>query len=195
MFANTEDHRIMRQDTLSLAGQDVDLAYYDPPYGSSNEKMPPSRVRYSSYYHVWTTIILNDQPDVFGKALRRTDSSDTVAPSVFEAYNRNPQTNQFVAVEAIEQLVRQTKARWIILSYSSGGRATADELNDVLQRNGRLTEVIEIDHKRNVMAGMKWTNEWIRDAETPNREFLFLLENHNGVGASLGSAKATALSK
>ena len=28
-----------------------DLAYFDPPYGSNNEKMPPSRVRYNSYYH------------------------------------------------------------------------------------------------------------------------------------------------
>ena len=46
---------------------DVDLAYYDPPYGSNNDKMPPSRVRYASYYHVWTTIIQNDRPELFGK--------------------------------------------------------------------------------------------------------------------------------
>ena len=29
-----------------------DLAYFDPPYGSNNEKMPSSRVRYNSYYHI-----------------------------------------------------------------------------------------------------------------------------------------------
>ena len=28
----------------------------------------------------------------------------------------------------------------------------------------------------NVMAGMRWTNEWVNDAELPNKEFLFLIE-------------------
>jgi adenine-specific DNA-methyltransferase len=66
---------------------------------------------------------------------------------------------------------------WVILSYSSGGRATAAELNDVLSRHGEIVEVIEVDYKKNVMAGMKWTNEWVRDADAPNREFLFLMKN------------------
>ena len=64
----------------------------------------------------------------------------------------------------------------MILSYSSGGRATADELNGILSANGKIVEIIEIDYKRNVMAGMKWTDEWVRDAEIPNREFLFLID-------------------
>lgn len=138
--------------------------------------MPPSRVRYASYYHVWTTVILNDQPELFGKALCRKDTSDKVATSVFEEFRRNPATNRFIAVEAIERLIKNTEARWILLSYSSGGRATADELNEALQRNGTIVEVVELDYKRNVMADMKWTNDWIREAEAPNREFLFLLE-------------------
>jgi adenine-specific DNA-methyltransferase len=178
VFVNTEEHQVLRQDILSSRPGVVDLAYYDPPYGSNNEKMPPSRVRYASYYHVWTTIILNDRPPLFGKALRRKDTSDTIAASVFEEFRRNPSTNRFIAVEAIERLIKNTQARWILLSYSSGGRATADELNQVLQKNGELLEVVELDYKQNVMADMKWTNDWIRDAEGPNREFLFLLEKN-----------------
>jgi adenine-specific DNA-methyltransferase len=176
VVVNKEDHEVYRKDVFALAGRPVDLAYYDPPYGSNNEKMPPSRVRYASYYHIWTTVILNDKPEVFGKALRRKDTSDRVAGSVFEDFRRNPETGRFVAVEALERLIANTRARWIILSYSSGGRATADELNDVLKRHGNLVEVIELDYKRNVMAEMTWTNDWIRDAAAPNREFLFLLE-------------------
>ncbi len=183
VFVNTEHHQVMRQDIQSPVAGCVDLAYFDPPYGSNNEKMPPSRVRYASYYHVWTTIIQNDRPELFGKSLRRKDTSDTVATSVFEDFRRNPVTNRFVAVEAIERLVENTQARWIILSYSSGGRATADELNEVLQQHGNLIEVVELDHKRNVMAEMKWTNDWIRDAESPNREFLFLLEKSRAATA------------
>jgi adenine-specific DNA-methyltransferase len=36
--------------------------------------------------------------------------------------------------------------------------------------------VVTVDYQKNVMAGMKWTNAWLRDAEEPHREFLFLLE-------------------
>ena len=35
---------------------------------------------------------------------------------------------------------------------------------------------MELDHRRNVMAGMKWTNAWLRDTGAPNREFLFLID-------------------
>ena len=178
LAVNTQENEVIRGDVFDVAGMDVDLAYFDPPYGSNNEKMPPSRVRYASYYHLWTTICLNDQPELFGKAMRRKDSSDTVAASEFEEFRKNPVTGRFLVVEAIERLIRRTRARWIILSYSSGGRATADELSDVIARNGTVVEIIELDYKRNVMAGMKWTNDWIRDADLPNREFLFLIEKN-----------------
>ena len=176
VFVSENDHSVYQRDILDLASTiKADLAYFDPPYGSNNDKMPPSRVRYSSYYHLWTTICLNDNPPLFGKAKRRRDSSDIIAGSVFEEFRRNGD-GKFIAVEAIDKLLRLVNARWIILSYSSGGRATADELNSVLTDNGNILEVVELDYKKNVMAGMKWTNEWIKDTEQPNREFLFLIE-------------------
>ncbi|PIU65548.1 MAG: DNA methyltransferase [Armatimonadetes bacterium CG07_land_8_20_14_0_80_59_28] len=176
VFAAEQSHEVFRGDIFDLVGRlPVDLAYFDPPYGSNNEKMPPSRVRYASYYHLWTTICLNDTPPLFGKARRRADTSDTLAGSLFEEFRRNG-SGRFVAVEAIDRLIRETQARWIILSYSSGGRATAEELGDVLFANGTILDTVEIDYKRNVMAEMKWTNKWLRDADDPNREFLFLIE-------------------
>ena len=122
IFLAKQKNEVIRGDVFEICGSDADLAYFDPPYGSNNEKMPPSRVRYASYYHLWTTVCLNDFPDLFGKAKRRIDTSDKVANSVFEEFRKNPQTGKFIAVEAIERLIQSTKARWIILSYSSGGR-------------------------------------------------------------------------
>ena len=181
LFCTGEQHEVSRRDIFELQNdRTVDLAYYDPPYGSNNEKMPPSRVRYASYYHLWSTVCLNDEPELFGKALRRKDTSDTLASSVFEEFRRNDRTGRFMAVEAIERLVRNTRARWIILSYSSDGRATAGELNEILRGNGSLVDIVKIDYKRNVMAGLKWTHDWVRDADVPNREFLFLIET--GIG-------------
>jgi adenine-specific DNA-methyltransferase len=37
-------------------------------------------------------------------------------------------------------------------------------------------EALEVDYRKNVMAGMRWTNEWVQEAEAPNQEFLFLIE-------------------
>ncbi|HXR48176.1 MAG TPA: DNA adenine methylase [Candidatus Limnocylindrales bacterium] len=176
LIPKTEAHAVYQGDIFNLIPEvEVDLAYFDPPYGSNNEKMPPSRVRYAAYYHLWTSVCLNDKPELFGKAKRRKDSSDTVANSVFEDFRRNA-TGRFVVVDAIERLLQAARAKHIILSYSSGGRATAEELNNVIISVGRLVEVLEIDYRKNVMADMRWTNEWISEAETPHREFLFLIE-------------------
>jgi adenine-specific DNA-methyltransferase len=169
-------HVVHQSDIFDLLPKvEADLAYFDPPYGSNNEKMPPSRVRYAAYYHLWTTICLNDKPSLFGKANRRADSSDIVAGSVFEEF-RKSESGRFLALEAIERLLQTTRARHIILSYSSGGRATAGELNEVIQDAGRLIEVVEMDYRKNVMAAMCWTNEWVSQADAPNKEFLFLIE-------------------
>ena len=176
VFVTDKEHKVFRQDIFDLAKDiSADLAYFDPQYGSNNEKMPPSRVRYASYYHLWTTICLNDRPKLFGKARRRKDTSDVIAGSVFEDFRRNG-NGRFMAVEAIERLIKSTNARWILLSYSSGGRVTAKELNEVLSEFGTILDFIEVDYKKNVMAEMKWTNEWTCDSEQPHREFLFLIE-------------------
>ena len=176
LIPKTHDHEVHQSDIFDIVSSiDADLAYYDPPYGSNNDKMPPSRVRYAAYYHLWTSICLFDNPPVFGKANRRADTSDVLSASVFEDFRRNDK-GRFIVVEAIERLLRETRARHVILSYSSGGRATAEELSDVIRSAGKLIDVVEVDYKRNVMGGMRWTNEWVRDAEEGNREFLFLVE-------------------
>ena len=86
------------------------------------------------------------------------------------------ESNRFIAVEAIERLIQNTPCEWIILSYSSGGRATERELKDVIRDNGKLMKAIAIDYQKNVMASMKWTNDWTKETEVPNREFLFLVK-------------------
>ena len=176
LIPKTQEHEVHQSDIFDIASSvEADLAYYDPPYGSNNEKMPPSRVRYASYYHLWTSICLFDKPALFGKANRRADTSDTLSASVFEEFRKND-AGRLIVVEAIERLLKLTKAKHIILSYSSGGRATAAELNDVIRSSGKLVDVVEVDYKRNVMGGMRWTHEWVRDAEQQNTEFLFLIE-------------------
>lgn len=177
LFVPAGDHLVFNENIFDILDTlEVDLAYFDPPYGSNNEKMPPSRVRYAAYYHVWKTVCLNDKPKLFGKAKRRADTSDRIAASVFEEYRRNEETGNFIALEAIERLLREVRAKFIILSYSSGGRATAQGLHQTILKCGKIIKIVEVDYKRNVMSGMTWTDEWVRDAEKPHKEFLFLIE-------------------
>jgi adenine-specific DNA-methyltransferase len=178
LWVNKNKNAVMNYDIFEAIEKlpgNVNIAYFDPPYGSNNEKMPPSRVRYASYYHIWTTICLNDQPEIFGKAKRRTDTSDTIDGSVFEEF-RKSNSGKHIVIEAIEKLIKQTPANCIILSYSSGGRATVNELFEVLNGYGKIIEIDKINYKKNVMATMKWTNDWVKETDEDNFEFLFLVE-------------------
>ena len=174
-FTLEGNNRVFRDDIFNtVANNRFDLVYLDPPYGSNNEKMPPSRVRYASYYHLWTTIIQHDKPVLFGKANRREDSRDDRSASVFEEFRKN-ETGDFLAMNAIQRLVEETKAHYLLLSYSSGGRATKQQLIDILSGSGKLLEVKLIDYKKNVMSNMHTTKEWISGDEK-HHEYLFLME-------------------
>lgn len=169
------NHKVTREDIFKVVGNNYfDLAYFDPPYGSNNEKMPPSRVRYSSYYHIWTSVIKHDKPKLFGKVNRREDTRDLVSASVFEEFRKNDNGN-FMAMEAIRTLIQKTKAKYVLLSYSSGGRATKKELETILNETGKVLKIIEIDYKKNIMASMSWTNEWLNSNDV-HKEYLFLME-------------------
>ena len=137
--------------------------------------MPPSRVRYASYYHIWRTICLNDEPELAGKTNRRADCNDKEAGSVFEEFRKN-ERGQFVALTAIENLIRKCPSRYILLSYSNGGRATKEEICEIISRRFQKVQIFSIDYKRNVMSGMRWTYDWTKTNEGKNTEFLFLME-------------------
>jgi len=168
-------NKVFRDDIFNtVANNQFDLVYLDPPYGSNNEKMPPSRVRYASYYHLWTTVIRHDKPALFGKANRREDSRDVRSASVFEEF-RKSENGDFLAMNALRKLIEETKAHYLLLSYSSGGRATKQQLLDIISDSGKLLDVKLIDYKKNVMSSMRTTREWISSDEK-HHEYLFLME-------------------
>jgi len=174
-YTTSGNNCVIRADIFkTVENKRFDLVYFDPPYGSNNEKMPPSRVRYGAYYHLWTTIIQNDKPAIFGKANRREDSRDNVSASVFEEFRKN-ESGDFMAMEALRKLICQTNTRYLMLSYSSGGRASKEQLMDIISASGKLLDVKMIDYKKNVMSNMRSTSEWI-NSDGKHNEYLFLME-------------------
>ena len=178
LIVDNGNHKVFNKDIFDLLDDiQVDLAYYDPPYGSSNELMPPSRVRYASYYHIWKTVCLNDKPKLTGAASRREDVSDLVAASVFEEFRKNAE-GRYVVIDALKKLIEKTKAKYIVLSYNNNGRATLDAITEILRELKMRCSILEMDYKKNVMATMVWTNEWLSSGhqEVKNKEFLFLIQ-------------------
>ena len=172
---NGGHNRVFRKDIFEVVGNiEPDLAYFDPPYGSNNDMMPSSRIRYNAYYHIWTSIILNDRPALFGKAGRREDSRDGNGGSVFEEYRKDGE-GRFIAMNALHDLICSTKARYILLSYSSGGRVARDRLLEILKSSGKMLQCLEIDIRTNVMGQMRLTNEWV-NTDRKTCEYLFLIE-------------------
>jgi len=169
-------HEVINQDIFTALHQaKADLSYFDPPYGSNNDKMPPSRVRYASYYHIWKTICLNDEPKLVGVTNRRADSNDKEAGSIFEEFRKN-KDGKFIALMAIERMIKECSSPYILLSYNNGGRATKEEICDTISKYSKKTKVFSIDYKSNVMSGMRWTHHWIKNNEEKNIEFLFLIK-------------------
>ena len=172
----TNRHKVMNKDIFqALTKVKADLSYFDPPYGSNNEKMPPSRVRYASYYHIWKTICLNDKPKLAGKTNRRADCNDKTAGSIFEEF-RKSSDGKFIVLQAIERLIKECPSQYILLSYSNGGRAGKEEICEVINTQCKKAQVFSIDYKRNIMSGMRWTYDWTKNNEGKNKEFLFLME-------------------
>lgn len=175
LIISEKEHQVYQEDIFNiLPFVKADLAYYDPPYGSNNDKMPPSRVRYQAYYHIWTTIIKNDKPQIFGSASRRADTSDKVAYSPFEDFRKN-EKGKFIASEAIEKLIKLTQSHYIVFSYSSAGRVRFEELVDIFSAYTKIIEIRQIDYKRNAMSYMTWNGKWAREVAGKHIEYLFLL--------------------
>ena len=163
------NHRVLSGDIFDVIDDvSADLSYYDPPYGSGNEKMPPSRVRYSSYYHLWKSICFNDRPELVGVAKRRADVSDTFDPSVFEEFRRGD-SGQFIVTEAVAELIEKTNSKFVLLSYGSTGKLTLDEIMDSIIQSGYEYRTTTREQTANVMASMTWTDDWTGQHTSGNK--------------------------
>jgi adenine-specific DNA-methyltransferase len=161
------------REILDRTPQRYDVAYLDPPYGSNNDRMPSSRVRYSAYYNLWTSIVLNDHPETYGRANRRVDTSDRRMENDFEDFRINPRTGQFLTYEAISTVLDRLTCNALVLSYSTEGRIPVDSLAGLLETWGEIRHITAVDYRRNVMSAMRWTNEWAKDTSRRHQELVF----------------------
>jgi adenine-specific DNA-methyltransferase len=170
LIAGDGDYRVTRMDARKISGR-YDLAYFDPPYNTNNTHTPTTRVRYASYYHFWTTVVLNDKPEAVGAANRRLDCSSDTLPGAISKYES---TKYDVVLAEIEQLVSSVDARYVLFSYSNKGKVGVEDLRKAFSRYKVLAEE-KIPHRENVQRQLTSNREWLGD-QSYNFEHLFLFE-------------------
>ncbi len=135
----------------------VDLMYYDPPY---------NKHCYSTYYFLlnvinnWNT--LQEIPETY-----RGQPPNWFISNYNSSKNKN-------AEKSLHDLVKNTKATYILLSYNSGGIIPVDTITSIL---GNYGEVEKIPVQHNTYNRLKGVSEYKRTKEKEKiREYFWLLK-------------------
>ena len=127
---------------------DCDILYIDPPYTQN---------QYGTQYHLLETLILNDNPK-----LSKITGSRPVTPM------RSDWSKQYKANILFDKIIAKTKARHIIVSYSSDGLMSKDFIESSLKRYGDSFVCKKIPYK-------KYKN-WKTTRKNEHFEYLFYIE-------------------
>lgn len=106
-------------DVFDVPNTAHDLMYLDPPY---------TKRQYASYYHILETVALGDEPEVGGVAGLRPWKN---LASDFCYKTR--------ALKTLSRLVRDLNAQKVMLSYSSEGHISMQDINAELSKVGTYT--------------------------------------------------------
>ncbi|MCP4503992.1 MAG: DNA methyltransferase [Deltaproteobacteria bacterium] len=110
----------------------ADVAYLDPPYNQH---------AYLGNYHVWETLVLNDQPTHYGVACKRVDVKER--KSDFNSKRKFK--------ESFAKLIDAVDANMLVVSFSNEGYLSVEDMMQVLSSRGDV-EVYSLDYKRYVGA-------------------------------------------
>ena len=170
LLAGDGDYRTTRKDARKISDR-FDLAYFDPPYNTNNTHTPTTRVRYASYYHFWTTVVLNDRPQSIGASNRRLDASSDTLPGAISKYES---IRYEVVRDEIKALIAGVDARYVLFSYSNKGKVTVADLEEIFSHY-KVLAVEKFSHRENVQRLLTSNREWLGD-QSANFEYLFLIE-------------------
>jgi len=119
------DSEVYNKDTNKLVTElkDIDLAYFDPPY----DQHP-----YGSNYFMLNLIYDYKKPEKI--------SSVSGIP---EDWQRSDYNKVKPAEQALDDLIKNTTAKYILLSYNDEGHITDDILRDTMSKYGTFNSIIQ----------------------------------------------------
>ena len=153
VFSNYEcEVNIYQEDTNNLVKNlpEIDVAYFDPPYNQHP---------YGSNYFMLNLICNYKEP----KKISKTSG-------IPKEWNRSDYNNKKSKV-SLDCLIRDTKAKFILLSYNNEGIILYDDIICILEKYGKI-EILEQSYNT-FRASRNLSN---RDKKV--KEYLFILEKH-----------------
>ncbi|PCM45556.1 DNA adenine methylase [Marinobacter sp. ANT_B65] len=106
-------------DVFNVPNAAQDLVYLDPPY---------TKRQYASYYHILETVALGDEPEVTGVAGLRP-WKDRASDFCYKTR----------ALKTLSRLVQSLKSQKVLLSYSSEGHISMQDMKTELSKIGKST--------------------------------------------------------
>jgi adenine-specific DNA-methyltransferase len=152
LFSNFEtDTLIYNGDSNSIINElpEVDIAYLDPPYNQHP---------YGSNYFMLNLILDYKYPENTSKI-----------SGIPENWNRSNYNKEKYAYSALSDLVKNIKAKYVLISFNSEGFIKLDEMKSMLNSIGKLSV---LETKYNTFRGSRNLNN--RDIHV--KEYLYLLE-------------------
>ena len=149
----------------------ADIAYFDPPYGTNNKNLAVA-TRYSSFYHLWNTLVTNDRPTVFGKASKPVSTKGYTEPM-----ERNKRE---VVIPKFIRLIEEVHAPIVAFSYSNKSLLTAKDFEEVYRLAGCDMNTFRLyitSHETNNQTQLASKGgDWIDRAnpDSPLTEYLFI---------------------
>lgn len=134
----------------NIKNVECDILYLDPPYTQN---------QYGTQYHLLETLVENDCPSV-----SKITGSRPVTPY------RSKWSRDIDVHVAFEKTIAETKAKYIILSYSNDGFMTPEFIKDVMCRYGKEESFLQKE-----LGYKKYTNKKSKRDET-HKEYLFFIE-------------------
>ena len=139
---------IFQEDVIDFVKKykKFDILYLDPPY---NER------QYASNFHVLENIVVNDKQELLGKTGLRDYNNQ-----------KSDFCNKKKALNSFRELVLNTDSKYIVMSYSTEGILSEDDITSILERRGEVN-VYRTNYRR-----FK-TNSWTSN-NTGLQELLFV---------------------
>ena len=169
---NEKNHKTFFADIYDLLPKiECDLVYFDPPYGTMNQNLKVS-TRYSSFYHIWNTLVLNHKPALFGRANK---------PLETKGWTPNIEKNDAeITIKEFEKLFLLSNSKYVAFSYSNHGLLSKEQFYELFNSLGvKKIDFYEKQHEMNNQTKNAFKDgtfiNYSREYE-PLKEYLFVVE-------------------
>ncbi len=147
------DVRVVQEDAINFSIEDqteYDLVYLDPPYNQHP---------YGSNYFMLNLIATYERPLSFSKV-----------SGIPEDWTRSPFNKPYSAKDSLFSIIRNIKAKYLLISYNSEGFIQKEDFIDGLQHIGSLTTIETQYNAYRASRNLNSRSQYVT-------EYLFLLEN------------------